>query len=274
MTPLIDGDILRYEIGYAAEAGWRMTMEEVGGDVEAPPPWDYVANMLHMRVDNICAMVNATALPVIYLTEGRTFRDKIATSKPYKGTRVAKKPWHHKNLTAYIRSEYDVVQVDGLEADDMMAVDSNSSTIICSRDKDLRQVPGWFYSWELGRQPSYGPLEITREGTLELSDDGKKLSGSGLAFFYAQCLMGDPTDNIPGLPKCGPVGAWKWLVGDAEEYDIFKVGHPLDAVCQAYEDHYGEGFEDRLLEQGRLLWMTRRLNDDGSPVLWELGMED
>jgi hypothetical protein len=25
-----------------------------------------------------------------------------------------------------------------------------------------------------------------------------------------------------------------------------------------------------MLEQGRLLWMTRELNKDGSPVLWEI----
>ncbi len=35
-----------------------------------------------------------------------------------------------------------------------------------------------------------------------------------------------------------------------------------------------ENAEENLLEQGRLCWMTRRLNEDGSPVLWELGMEE
>ena len=48
----------------------------------------------------------------------------------------------------------------------------------------------------------------------------------------------------------------------------------LELVKEQYEDHYGADWEEELLEQGRLCWMTRRLHEDGSPVLWEIGMED
>lgn len=272
MKPLIDGDILRYEIGFACEAGWK----EVSDDPEALPPWDYVENTLHMRIDNICAMVAATEKPTIYLTEGRTFRDAIATVKPYKGTRASNKPWHYNNLSVYLRSEYDVKVVDNIEADDAMSIDhiANQDTIICSRDKDLRQVPGWHYSWELGRQPSFGPIDIPQEGWLDFDEEKKKLTGCGEAFFFAQCLMGDAVDNIPGLPKCGPVKAWNILTNGKGVYDPYGFALPGDLMCGAYQDHYGDEWKERLLEQGRLLWMTRRLNEDGTPVLWEIGMEE
>lgn len=267
-VPLVDGDILRYEVGFAAETGWRAITE----DEEALPPFDYVRKILHQRLDHICKQLEVDQEPVIYLTEGNTFRFDIAKSKPYKGTRVDKKPWHYKNLTVYIRDVLNSIVVTGIEADDAIAIDhvNDPNSIICSRDKDLRQVPGWFYSWELGWQPSFGPENITKAGSLMLSDDGKnKLTGTGLAFFYAQIIMGDGVDNIPGLPGWGPVAAYKLLVDKAPE-DMFL------SVLTAYEENYVGNMpvEDYLLEQGRLCWMTRRLNEDGSPELWELGMEE
>ena len=260
MKPLIDADILRYEVGFGAETGWQTEGEL--------PPWPYVEEMLHYRIDKICADVGATEPPVLYITEGRTFRFDIAKRKPYKGTRKDHKPWHFNNLTIYFKDILGCEVVTGIEADDQMVIDhlGDEETIICSRDKDLRQCPGPFYSWELGKQPSYGPLVITKAGEIELSEDKKKIIGNGLAFFYAQLLLGDTSDNIPGLPGCGPVKAYTIL-------DVDKC-HMLSVVEDAYEEKYGGDWEEELLEQGRLLWMTRRLHEDGTPVLWTVGMED
>ena len=38
MKALVDGDVLRYEVGYAAEVGWRETTKIEDGI----PPWNYV----------------------------------------------------------------------------------------------------------------------------------------------------------------------------------------------------------------------------------------
>lgn len=264
MKPLIDGDILRYEIGYAAETGWRAITE----DPEAIPPWDYVEEMLHQRITSICAAVGATEAPTIYLSRGKSFRDAIAVTKPYKGTRKEAKPWHFSNLTAFLIAGGAEV-VEGIEADDAMAIEhvANPATIICSRDKDLRQVPGWFYSWELGKQPSFGPVEIDPVGSLKFENG--KLTGTGLAFFYAQVLMGDPVDNVPGLEGCGPVNAYKIL----SYYD--EPRHWLEAVCELYSNKYERNaYGFHLTEQGQLLWMVRRYNPDGSPQLWHVGLEE
>ena len=264
MRALIDGDILRYEIGFAAETGWRAITE----NPDAIPPFDYVEAMLLSRIQNITMITDATEVD-IYLTEGKTFREDLATLKPYKGTRKDSKPWHFNNLSVYLRDVLNCHVITGLEADDAIAVEhlnSSDTTIICSRDKDLRQVPGWFYSWELGKQPSFGPEEITDPGSLNFSPDSKKLTGTGFAFFCAQMLMGDAVDNIPGLPKCGPVGAYNVLADCQTKEDY------INAVETLYLEHYDTAYEDYLLEQGRLCWMTRRLHADGSPVLWEIGM--
>lgn len=265
MKALIDGDILRYEIGFAAEAAIRATTQ----DPDALPSWDYVEACLLRRVEEIETKVEADVPSVIYITEGPTFREQVARKKEYKGTRIAKKPWHFSNITTYMNYHMNTFVCHGLEADDFMTMDhlKDPDTVICSRDKDLRQVPGWLYSWELGYQAEFGPVNIDQIGYLHLSDKNK-LSGTGLKFFHAQCLMGDTVDNIPGLPGCGPVRAYEVLkmLDDPEEMQ--------EAVCDEYRKHYGNDYEHELLEQGRLLWMTRRMTPENTPELWEIGMAE
>lgn len=274
LKPLVDGDILLYEIGFGAETGWR----EITNDPEAVPPFSYVESMLQNRLDNIQAMVGTEVKPLIFITqEAPTFRFSIARTKPYKGTRKANKPWHYRNLRAYILGCCNSVEVRDVEADDMMAMvhSEDPNTIICSRDKDLKQIPGWSYSWELGRQPQFGPTEIDKHGTLHLSEDNKKLTGTGLLFFYAQMLIGDTVDNIPGLPKCGPVAAYRILT---EESNVPL----LERVSQAYCEHYGHlsteeeplVWQEKMIEQGQLCWIVRRLREDGTPEMWFPGLED
>jgi hypothetical protein len=257
MQPLIDSDVLRYEIGFASEVAWQQP---------GYPPFDFVADMLDERINNICAVVGATQPPKLYLTGKGNFRNEIAKRVPYK-SRKSNKPWHFNNITAYLLCKYDVTVSLGMEADDLMSIEQMSrpgETIICTRDKDLRQVPGMQYGWELGNQPSFGPLLVEGFGEAKLSSDRKKINGYGEKFFWAQCLTGDPVDSIPGIPKMGAVGAAEILDGVSCTEEAFK------AVLEAYKDYFGDNAEAELLEQGRLLYMTRKLNEDGTPVLWEL----
>jgi hypothetical protein len=279
MRAIIDGDILRYEVGFGAETAWRAivgdgldVMKDVAIADDPIPPFDFVREMLIQRIAHIQAVTEA-ASSTIYLTEDgpNTFRFKVATLKPYKGTRKSNKPWHFNNLTVYMRDVLGCVLIRGIEADDAMAIDhlGNDETVLCSRDKDLRQIPGRFFSWELGAQPSFGPVMIDDVGTIELKADRKDIKGTGFAFFAAQLLIGDKADNIPGLPKCGPVAAFDELEGctTKEEY--------IEKVVELYSIHYGEDeWEERLLEQGRLCWLLRSLNEDGSIPLWTPGVNE
>lgn len=275
MKALIDGDVLRYEVGFGAETGWAG---------EGVPPWPYVQDLLHTKLEQIVYEAGADSY-TLYLTKGKSFRHSIAKTKPYKGHRVENKPYHWKNLTAYMIGVLNAEVVEnGLEADDQMAIESVNNPndcIICSRDKDLRQIPGHFYSWELHMQPSFGPVVISREGSLELTKDpngrwsptlkrhygGKtKLTGTGFAWFCAQVLTGDRADNIPGLPGWGPVKAYEYLK-NCETLDDY-----VSTLIGCYADTHEDEWEDNLLEQGRLCWLVRRMKPNGEPELWELGM--
>ena len=270
MKPLIDADILVYEIG------------SVGQDEDGPKSFDFVQMILDGRIEDICEAAGGSEPPTLYLTGDTNFRDTIAVTKPYKGNRDnVEKPYHTKNIIAYLKNQYDTVVVEGMEADDQMCIDQEEReqqacyleahpevcygeiperTIICTRDKDLRMMPGWHYGWECGKQREFGPQHVTPEGELHLDDKGK-LKGTGMSFFYSQLITGDSTDNIPGLPRCGDKAAWTTLGG-------LPTNQMFSAVCELYQKKGKD--PDYLLEQGRLLWMVRELDEHGDPVMWEI----
>lgn len=284
MQPLLDGDVILYELGFAAETGWQKGGET--GAPSSPPPFDYVADLVDNRVGNICALANATRPPIFYFTGKTNFRTELAKKRKYK-ERPSNKPFHYYNIKAYIKGKWEWHQQEGLEADDLMAIEQTRSssiingnplysgptveTIICTRDKDLRSVPGWHYGWELHNQPQFGPTNVDELGyvVLESKTNAKgivshKLRGTGSLFFYGQCLVGDSVDTVPGLNNYGPVKAFK-LLSECPSTD-----EAFNRVLEAYRGVYGASAEKELLEQGQLLWMTRELDAEGKPVLWQL----
>lgn len=279
MIPLVDADVLRYEIGFAAEVGWKAVKGWKEGDPALdPPPFDYVAELLDGRIQEICRCVGATAEPMLFLTGTGNFREKIAKKKPYKGNREGlKKPWHYSNLTAYMKGHYNAIVVDGMEADDAICIYQTRNlfdeelpyewpyTIICTRDKDLRQCPGWHFGWELGHQPQFGPLFVDPDsvGHIDLVKDGKEIKGYGSKFFYSQLIVGDNVDNIPGLPRKGTKEAFK-LLGH-----INTLPELEKAVIEAYRGVYGDNWREEMREQAQLLWMIRELDEENNPVMWK-----
>lgn len=253
MKPLIDADLLVYEAAFACEG----------------KPVDDVLEILMYRIEEICEKVGATEPPLLFLTGKDNFRHKIAKQKEYKGNRKQAKPFHYNNARALLRGRWNAQVVDGMEADDMLSVTQMDAllkdlpTIICSRDKDLRQVPGWHYSWETWNSGEKKPEYIDPVGylTLDKSKKTPKLLGGGYKFFAAQVLMGDSTDNIPGMEKIGPVNAYNYLK------DIEEIAQCDEALKYIFWEMYGEGYQPLLEEQINLVWMIRELKD-GKPVLW------
>ena len=263
MKAAVDYDILLYEIGFGAEAYWKAISKEK--ETILPPPFALAEEMLESRMANILAIAGADSSPIICLTSKTNFRSNIAKSFVYK-KRKSKRPYHYKNLLAYAKCRWECHEEEGLEADDLLSlhITEDKNLIACSRDKDLLQVEGWHYQWECGKQPQLGPFLVSGYGEIYL-DDKRKLRGWGLKFFLAQCLMGDPVDTIPGLPFNSSVAAFK-CIGGTETY-----AEGLEAVREAYRA--SERDDAYLLEQGQILWMTRKKNLDGSPELWSLEYE-
>lgn len=109
-------------------------------------------------------------------------------------------------------SKFDCIQKPRLEADDLIGIAMGSSTMIgVSLDKDLMSCPGWFWNPDKMDFPCY------------ISQD------SADYWFHKQWLMGDSTDNIPGIPKIGKVKADKILT------DISPANRTA-VVMKNYED--------------------------------------
>lgn len=283
MKPLLDGDILLHELGWSGQFKDKDTGEEIILD------WDFVEFLLDEKIKLICKEVGATEPPLIFLTdcedivkrdnlfckwsgdEPRTltkgYRYDVAVSKPYKGNRTNPKPLYFQSILSYLLTNYNcIVSKDGLEADDEMGIyqaqnQLEDETIICSRDKDLRTIPGWHYSWECGKQGSISPTYTDRIGWLEQKSNGDVL-GYGLSFFYYQMLVGDNADHIPGLPKYGKVKAFKLLSELKTEKDLFEC------VKSQYKDSGMS--KEYFLEQANLLYILQERDKDGKPVFYKL----
>tara|TARA_R110000824_G_scaffold69297_3_gene178615 strand:+ start:8610 stop:9398 length:789 start_codon:yes stop_codon:yes gene_type:complete len=262
MIALIDADLLRYECCYAAQAAYKQ-MTDTDDNVN----FDAVQDALDYRIKQITIGAGCDSY-VLYITEGRTFRYDVAVTAPYKGTRHADRPYHYANLTAVIKSLHPCRVVTHMEADDQLAIDALAdpdNTVLCSRDKDLRQVTGAkVYSWELLNQPSFGPTKIERIGSVD-----RKGKGTGYTFFMAQMVMGDSADNVPGIKGKGPAAAHAILspiVEDDELTEDEKVAEMKAAVITAYQRCYAEDYDDVYEEQATLLWMLRAEPTDGERV--------
>lgn len=288
MKALIDGDILVYEVCAAGQYKDELTGEPVMRD------FDEVTEHFKEKVKQIEAEVWATEPSVIYLGDSENllkavnkqrsreslppmewvnnFRVDVAKSRPYKGNRKQEKPLHYNNLRAWIFANYPTKVARGFEADDLLCADlyethknKRLDAVACSRDKDLKMVPGMHFGWECGRQPQFGPKRVTELGSLEISKNKKKISGDGMLFFYAQMLTGDSVDNIAGCKGCGPVAAYDLLTNCEQDLNsIFK------AVMGKYIDTYGDNWLEHYMENANLLWIIREFNEDGTPVMYHL----
>ena len=90
-----------------------------------------------------------------------------------------------------------------------------SEAILCHLDKDMNQTAGKHFNWAIIRLGN-----IVREAKIyDVSPE------EGDRFFWTQCLVGDPTDNIKGVPGIGKVKAEAILRdcnGNQECYEAVK----------------------------------------------------
>jgi 5'-3' exonuclease len=225
-----------------------------------------------------------------YLTGRNNFREDIATYQRYKGNRydkngnrIIKQPEHLKACRQYLIDNYNAAVCDGQEADDALGIAKTKCnanpdwhSIISTVDKDLLIIPGLHHDMNSGYIQT-----VDRFGSLGLDVKGK-LRGTGLKFFYAQLLMGDSADWIPGLPKvtpwmkeqfgvrrlggCGPAAALSVLDTAEDEFELYS------RVLSCYASYWdgdtcylnwrtGNAVypepEQMLLEQARLLWIRQ-----------------
>ena len=182
----------------------------------------------------------------VYLTGRDNYRKKIAKTRPYKGNRKnTVPPAHLQEAREYMKKKWGAMQVDGIEADDMMGIRQVEldTSIICSSDKDMNMIPGLHYNI------SKGEMYVMNEE-------------DAIRVFYRQLLIGDGVDNIQGLIGVGEKTADKILKGLVTEEEL------LDAVLKKYRAVHKEHAEEMITEMGQLLWIQQK-----SGELWTLPAE-
>jgi len=119
------------------------------------------------------------------------FRYKLDPN--YKGQRTSKRSDLFYELREWAIKKWGYTE--GLEADDVVAHYGRKGWLIASMDKDvLKQCPGEHFD-----------VYHSRRYMIETSIDGAR------RFTLLQSVMGDPTDNIKGIPGVGEKTAVKLL---------------------------------------------------------------
>ena len=148
-------------------------------------------------------------MAVVFDTPGKTFRDDLYPA--YKANR----PPMPEDLREQIAPLHAIIQALGLpllaipevEADDVIgtlatqAAASGLPTLISTGDKDLAQLVG-------------AHVTLINTMTDTLLDPAGVVERFGVTpgqIVDWLSLVGDSVDNIPGVPKCGPKTAVKWL---------------------------------------------------------------
>jgi len=212
MELLIDADYIVYKSCAAAE-----TEIDFGDDVILVTSHFSDAYSATLReLTKIRDQFGSFSTIKLFFSDTKNFRKKI--SPDYKGHRNRKKPCGYKRVIHKLKTEFEVIILPELEADDSMGIYATQypGNIIVSPDKDMKQIPGTLYNLD-------EKFTITTD--------------AGRAWHYIQTLAGDQTDGYGGVPGIGVKRA---------ETLFSKEGYKWETVTKAFKDK-GLTEEDALL---------------------------
>lgn len=240
---LIDGDILVYRASLKSEK----TFDWDNGLYTPVADFEQAMGLYEILVQEVLdALGDVVPLVCFSDPEGRNFRyDVYPAYKAQRHKEGSKKPMVYADLRrwALIESEFPAVFYDCVEGDDAMGIENREGAVICTIDKDLKGIPGRHFNFD---KRDLGVQEITQEQADQ--------------FFLTQCLAGDPTDGIPGIPGVGMKTAQKILE---------KGGYTWDTVVKAYEK--AKLSEETALTMARLVRIldaSLYSFDNNTPILW------
>jgi DNA polymerase-1 len=155
-------------------------------------------------------------IAVCFDTPGPTFRDKLYDK--YKATRKEIDPdlitqlGQAKPLTEALG--FHCIEKQGFEADDIMAtmarkaVDAGWDAVLVTGDKDALQLVG----------PGIRVFNVSKDAWMDEPQIEEKFGITAASVRDYLAIVGDSSDNVPGLKGVGPVGAVKLL----KAYGSFK----------------------------------------------------
>ena len=235
MKLLIDADYIVYKSCAAAE-----TEIDFGDDVIlVTSNFSDALSATRRELTKIRDKFGSLSPLILFFSDTKNFRKKIMPE--YKGHRNRKKPCGYKRIINQLKTEFEVIIMPELEADDAMGIyaTQNPGNMVVSPDKDMKQIPGKLYNLDEN-------FTITKE--------------EGAAWHLTQCLSGDQTDGYGGVPGIGVKRA---------ETLFNKEGYSWKTVVKAFKDK--DMTEQDALTNARLARILTVDDYDftkNRPILW------
>lgn len=140
----------------------------------------------------------------IFLSGSENYR-KLLYPEYKANRRDQPEPTHLAAVREFIVREWNGIVCIGYEADDAIGMAHDPErTIICSNDKDFKQLEGEHYN------PVKDEFEVVDAEAASLA-------------FFSQMLIGDTSDNISGVEGLGPVKSKRILDGLSPKEMYHKV---------------------------------------------------
>lgn len=179
MSLLIDADFIVYKCCAASETEIDFGDDLIVVTSKFTEAYEYVERELY----NIANDLGCFDESILFFSDSVNFRKSIDPA--YKGHRNRKKPCGYKRVINKLKEDYHVVVMPKLEADDAIGIyaTKESGHIICSPDKDMRQIPGDLY-------------DLTNEVVTITKEEGDR-------WHLIQTMAGDQTDGYAGVPSIG-----------------------------------------------------------------------
>lgn len=238
---LIDADVVLHRVGFTTENDEFWVAQHRADEM----------------LDNILLASGVTQYQ-LWLSDSAANNFRYQIYPLYKANRTKPKPKHHEELKAYLIQEWDAQFAYGMEADDYLGIlqdEEEQTTVICSVDKDLKQIPGLHFNFVKNEWANITRREALKE-------------------FYTQIILGDTSDNIPGAYGKGPVAAAKALQDlsnnisedDAEYLGLLNVRRLYkDSLLKQWPGEWDLSKEKAMIGQillaGRLLKIKRSFKE-------------
>lgn len=199
---------------------------------------------LDKTINNLLDAVGCSSYKLFVSGEGN-FRYDIDPN--YKANRKTPDPEWREFCREHLIEKWGAISFPSLEADDLCGIYQSEDTIICGIDKDLLQIPGNHFQWEIIRKG----IIVRPSSFIHITEV------EGIRNFYKQLLTGDTSDNIIGIQGIGPVKASKLIDTLETEEEMFEVVMPLYSF--SIDKEPDEAGEERFYKNANLLWIMREL---------------
>ena len=197
---LIDGSSYLYRAFYVPQL---KRMQTASGQ-----PTGAVFGIINM-IKSLATDYPESNIVAIFDAKGKNFRHELYTE--YKANRPPM-PDELRSQVDYVHRSikalgYPLVAMPGVEADDVigtyakLASDAGKTVLVASGDKDLAQIVN----------DKVNLIDTMKKVILDEAGVQEKFGVRPDQIIDYLALMGDTSDNVPGVPKVGPKTAVKWL---------------------------------------------------------------